>query len=78
MPEGTKRPPLRGDRNQCPTCSALFNSTRAFAAHRVRVTPAAAYPRRCLTPEEMEAKGMAVNRGGFWLTEPHPLRRVAP
>lgn len=57
---------LTGDRNQCPTCNEFFNSTAAFVKHRAgRVaTP----ERRCLTPDEMTAAGMAKNTADFWVT----------
>jgi hypothetical protein len=58
---------LTGSRNQCPTCGELFNSVSAFDRHR-----RGSYQKRtrhCLTPEEMTAKGMTKNEGGFWVTE---------
>lgn len=58
---------LTGDRNQCPTCSVLFNSTRAFEKHRVGVF---GVNRRCLTPTEMLERGMARNSAGFWVGSP--------
>jgi hypothetical protein len=75
MSEKTRRPPLRTDRNQCPTCSALFNSVAAFDKHRVAERKGTPYPRRCLDTSEMTARGMSVSRSGFWVTEAHPLRR---
>ena len=57
------RPMLHGDRNQCPTCGELFNSTRAFDSHRTGDFTA----RRCLSVSEMEAKGMVRGGGGFWV-----------
>ncbi|MDR5757890.1 hypothetical protein [Caballeronia sp. LZ035] len=70
---GDKR--LSGDRNQCAGCGLLFNSTRAFDKHRAGSygtgdgLPAA---RRCLSREEMEQSGMALNAQGFWVTERQP------
>lgn len=63
----TKR--LRGDRNQCPTCSEYFNSTKAFDRHR---TGRFGVDRRCRTVAEMVAVGMVKNPDGFWVTEPWP------
>jgi hypothetical protein len=60
---------LTGDRNQCPGCSEHFNSTFAFDKHRAG---AFGKDRRCLTPEEMEAKGMGKNSAGFWISSPMP------
>lgn len=60
---------LSGDRNQCPECSEYFNSTGAFSKHRVGDYARDANGRsmrRCLTPDEMTAKGMAQNDAGFW------------
>jgi hypothetical protein len=58
---------LSGDKNQCPTCHHYFNSSFAFGRHRVgEFNP---NTRRCLTPEEMRAKGMLISSTGFWITE---------
>ncbi|WP_233867197.1 hypothetical protein [Paraburkholderia adhaesiva] len=62
---------LTGDRNQCPTCGAFFNSTYAFDAHRTGPFGGAQGEpsrRRCLTVDEMRAKGMTLNQAGFWMT----------
>ena len=45
---------LRGDRNQCPCCHKLFNSTHAFDQHRTGDMA----DRRCLNTWEMLSKGM--------------------
>lgn len=58
---------LSGDRNQCPTCEEYFNSTAAFEKHRVG-DYAPKGVRRCLSVEEMQAKKMAKNAAGFWVT----------
>lgn len=71
----TRRNPgitLRGDRNECPGCNELFNSTYAFDKHRTgKFGLKAADPeaRRCMTVPEMLAKGMEKNAAGFWVTE---------
>lgn len=54
---------LRGDRNQCAGCDALFNSTHAFEKHR---TGDHGISRRCLTTEEMLTRGMVLGADGFW------------
>lgn len=54
---------LRGDRNQCSGCGLLFNSSRAFDKHR---TGDHGKDRRCMTPDEMTAKGMVLGKDGFW------------
>lgn len=60
----TKRT-LTGQRNQCPSCLLYFNSNAAFDKHR---TGDHGKDRRCMTQEEMTAKGMATNARGFWVT----------
>jgi uncharacterized C2H2 Zn-finger protein len=57
---------LDDDRNECPTCDKLFKSVKAFDKHR---TGEYGVNRRCLTEEEMLAKGMSKNRRGFWITQ---------
>jgi hypothetical protein len=54
---------LRGDRNQCPSCGLLFNSTDAFQRHR---TGSIGIDRRCRTEPEMLKKGMFLGDDGFW------------
>lgn len=57
---------LSGQRNQCQGCKQYFNSNLAFEKHRAG---AFGIDRRCLTEEEMLAKGMALNAKSFWVTE---------
>lgn len=57
---------LNGDRNQCQTCKEYFNSSGAFDKHRVGEH---GLNRRCRTREEMQAKGMSLNKDGFWITQ---------
>jgi hypothetical protein len=64
---------LTGDRNQCPGCGLYFNSTFAFEKHR---TGDFGKDRRCLTIPEMEAKKMALNGAGFWVSEKKPEDRI--
>lgn len=65
---------LSGDRNQCRGCGEFFNSTFAFDKHR---TGDFGKDRRCLTVDEMEAKGMSKNAAGFWVSSlmPQELHR---
>jgi hypothetical protein len=56
---------LRGDHCTCSACHELFNSTAAFDKHRFGEY---GNGRRCLTVEEMLAKGMSRNSGGWWVT----------
>jgi hypothetical protein len=60
---------LTGDRNQCPRCAEFFNSTVAFEKHRRGDFGNEENPRRCLTPMQMNAQGMAKNADGFWVTK---------
>jgi hypothetical protein len=60
---------LSGDRNQCGGCHEYFNSSFAFDKHR---TGEFGKDRRCLTTDEMKAKGMAVNAAGFWVSSVMP------
>lgn len=55
---------LTGDRNQCQGCKEYFNSTAAFDKHR---DGRHGVDRRCLSADEMNAKGMAKNSAGFWV-----------
>jgi len=64
------RPVLKGDKNQCPSCGELFNSTYAFDTHR---HGSFGKDRRCMTLEEMTEKGMAKNDAGFWISSKNPL-----
>jgi hypothetical protein len=66
------RPTLRGDRNQCPTCNLLFNSSYAFDKHRIGPST----ERECLGEEKMREKGMEKNKDGFWIGEPMDKRRL--
>ena len=65
---------LSGDRNQCPTCALYFNSTRAFDVHRTgewsqwKDGEYRQHSRRCMTVEEMTAKGM-FERDGWWYSK---------
>lgn len=60
---------LSGDRNQCQGCKEFFNSTFAFDKHRAGDF---GKDRRCLTGEEMDAKGMSKNSAGFWISSAMP------
>ena len=75
LPRSPHRPALSGDRNQCPTCLELFNSGTSFDVHRTgaygRTDVSGKYippTRRCLSSEEMRARGMSRNARGFWIT----------
>jgi hypothetical protein len=58
---------LTGQRCQCPTCGQGFNRVSTFDKHRVGEF-APGNTRRCLSTEEMQAKGWQVNAAGFWIT----------
>jgi hypothetical protein len=59
------QPSFVGDVNQCPTCFTVFNSTAAFDKHRVGPFT----DRKCLSDDEMLAKGMGPNKYGRWVSE---------
>ena len=61
---------LRGDRNQCQGCKVYFNSTTAFDKHRVGEFGGG---RRCLSEDEMLAKGMVLGASGFWVGSRMPI-----
>lgn len=60
-------PQLRvgGSACQCADCNKFFRSASGFDKHRTGDQD----HRRCLTTEEMEAIGMAVNAEGYWVAE---------
>lgn len=56
---------LAGDHNQCPGCGEHFNSSSAFDRHRYGKH--AGNLCKCLTVDQMTAKGMVVDSGGWWI-----------
>ncbi|HQR98138.1 MULTISPECIES: hypothetical protein [unclassified Polaromonas] len=60
---------LSGDRNQCQGCKEYFNSSFAFNKHRHGDH---GIDRRCMTVDEMQAKGMSKNAAGFWISAAMP------
>lgn len=62
---------LSADRNECPTCGALFETSDGFDAHRVGnfATPSKPNTRRCLSETEMHDIGFRKNKAGFYMTE---------
>lgn len=61
---------LTGNKCQCTACGEFFNRVSTFDRHRVGVI---GVDRRCLTSDEMTAKGWRLNGRGFWLTEARAL-----
>lgn len=61
---------LVGQRCQCAGCGQGFNRVSTFDKHRTGDFVSASGPntRRCLTPDEMAAKGWTLNAAGFWIT----------
>ena len=57
---------LEGEHNQCPGCGEYFNSNKAFDKHRIGDF---GVDRRCVTVEEMLAKGMSLSKTNWWITE---------
>jgi hypothetical protein len=64
---------LHGDRNQCQGCKEYFNSSFAFDKHRAGEH---GKDRRCLTVDEMRAKGMDKNAAGFWISSAMPENAI--
>lgn len=64
-------PVLTGRRCQCTACGDYFNSDTGFDRHRVGHFQSAEGPsaRRCLSADEMTAKGWIRNAAGFWITK---------
>ena len=60
---------LKGNHNQCQGCKEYFNSTGAFDKHR---TGKHGVDRRCMTTEEMIAKGFSLNAAGYWIASKMP------
>jgi len=58
-----------GQRCQCAACGEYFRKIKAFENHRVGKFGwnKVKNTRRCLTPKEMRAKGMAIDSLDFWL-----------
>ncbi len=73
---GIDEPKLSGDRNQCSSCLAYFNSITAFDKHRTGKFDGS---RRCLSTDEMLAKGLGKTNDGFWLSplKPEDRERLA-
>ncbi len=59
------------DRNECPSCGVMFETSDAFDAHRLGKFATASKPstRRCLTAAEMHEAGFRANQHGFMLSE---------
>ncbi len=84
-PAGTQPAPqprlqLTGTRNQCAACNQYFATTSAFERHRVgRHAKAGEWKgtRRCLTVEEMKAKGFELREPGVWVTGAKPAAPAA-
>jgi hypothetical protein len=60
-------PRLTGSRCRCPTCGEYFNSTSVFDRHRVGLWRDQGIHRRCLSGDEMTARGWSLNAKGFWI-----------
>lgn len=52
--------PIGTARCQCSGCDRYFSSVGSFDKHR--------RDGRCLTPDEMAARGMLVNARGYWIS----------
>lgn len=61
---------LTGNKCECTACGQFFNRVSTFDRHRVGQF---GVDRRCLTMDEMTAKGWRLNDKRFWLTEARAL-----
>lgn len=59
-------PRLSGAQCRCTTCGRAFKSEHAFDQHRITVTPAPRYSRRCMTDAELNEAGLQPNAAGFY------------
>jgi predicted DNA-binding transcriptional regulator AlpA len=64
---------LTGSRCRCPTCDEYFNSTSAFDRHRAGPWRDQGMHRRCLSADEMTARGWRLNAKGFWIERQRPV-----
>ena len=69
---------LTGNRCRCSGCSEHFNSVSVFDRHRTGTFGTLRNPgtRRCLSVEEMQARGWLRNAAGFWITARRPAAAV--
>jgi hypothetical protein len=58
---------LTGKRCHCSACDEYFNSVSVFDRHRVGNWLNDGANRRCLTIDEMVARGWSINANGFWI-----------
>lgn len=63
--------PFYSDRCRCSVCNEYFNSAFAFSSHRIGTYQPPT--RRCLSPDEMRARGWTLNRTGRWITEAYDV-----
>jgi hypothetical protein len=66
---------LTGNRCRCSGCGEYFNSTYIFDLHRMGDWQDRGANRRCLSPDQMAAKGYSKNAAGFWISEGMPTSR---
>jgi hypothetical protein len=59
-------PKLTGSRCKCSGCGEVFSRERAFDRHRVGRY---GVDRRCLTLDEMRARGWELNKAGVWVMD---------
>ena len=69
---------LTGSRCRCTSCGEYFNSVSIFDLHRVGSWQDRGAHRRCLTVEEMRARGYLKNASGFWIEKSRQNARERP
>ena len=68
----TSKGRLSGSRSRSMACGVLFNSVSTIDSHRLGNREGRGANRRCLTPDEMLARGWLVNAKGFWISRRRP------
>lgn len=64
-------------RCQCRSCGLTFSRLSAFDRHRTGTYQRGGDPRRCLSEDDMRARGM-VERGGVWFGRARQAPREVP
>jgi hypothetical protein len=67
---------LTGNRCRCSGCGEYFNSVSIFDRHRAGDWQERGANRRCLTVDQMLAKGYLKNAAGFWIEKGRAARSL--
>ena len=61
-------------KSTCSACGEIFNSVKAFDAHRYGSFTDKAFPRSCRSKKGMLERGMTQNEKGWWITSEDPRK----